>query len=93
MSLASKGNLLLLTCSDKVLRLADVQQRPADAKPVSKEEAEAKLSTLGVSGEVASATLVWCSVVFCVYVSCLLEGYRLHCSHTLKAFSSAQPCW
>jgi len=49
MSLNRKGDLLVMACSDKVLRLADVQPRPQDAKPVSMEEAQLTLSTLGVS--------------------------------------------
>lgn len=49
MSLNRKGDLLVMACSDKVLRLADVQPRPQDAKPVSMEEAQLTLSTLGPS--------------------------------------------
>ena len=45
---AGQADMLLLSCSDKMVRLAEVQQRPADAQPVSKKDAEATISTLGV---------------------------------------------
>ena len=49
MELNRQGTVLVLNCTDKVIRLADVCARADHVDPLSQEEARAKLDALGVS--------------------------------------------
>ena len=49
MLLNRKGTLLLVSCSDKVIRMLEVKQRPPGAKLYSQEELKEALATVEVS--------------------------------------------